>query len=337
MKTTNKRPLGRVVAALAGASLLVTAAACGPAATKDDASGYPSKTVKIMVPAAPGGGWDLTGRNMQQVIQKDKIVDADVEVFNRDGGGGATGLSQLISKEKGDPYQLMIAGLVMIGALEQAKSPLELSQAEAIATLTSETEALVVKSDSKFKTVDDVVDAYKKDPKSVTFGGGSQGGSDHIVAGLLLQAADLEAKDMKYIGYAGGGEATAGILSGDVEVGISGVSEFEGQIEAGKMRLLAITSDEKRDVGGKAAPTLKDAGYDVDFVNWRAIFAPPGISDAERKSIIKMVDDVHKSTGWKGVLKEQGWTDDYRTGDDAQKFVESESKRIEGVLKDLGI
>lgn len=327
----------RLLATAMGTALIATSAACAPKSSNDDAAAYPSKSLSFVVPAAPGGGWDSTARQLQQTMKSAKLVDQSIEVVNRDGGGGATGLSQIMTKDKGDPYTLMIGGLVMIGALEQASSPLKVSQATAIATMTAETEAIVVKSDSPYKTIDDVLAAYKKDPKSVAFGGGSVGGSDQLVLGLLLKAAGEAPKDMKYIPYAGGGEAIAGILSGDVEVGVSGLSEFQGQIEGGKMRLLAISSDEKKEIDGKEVPTLKGEGYDVDFSNWRAVYAPPGISDSERESIIKLMDKVHESKQWKDVLTKQGWSDFYKSGDEATAFMKSEEARVKSVMKELGL
>jgi len=327
----------RLLATALGTTLIAASAACAPKSSTDDAADYPSKPISFIVPAAPGGGWDSTARQLQETMKSSKLVDQNIEVINRDGGGGATGLSQLITKEKGDPYTLMVAGLVMIGALEQAESPLKVSQATAIATVTSETEAIVVRSDSPYKSIKDVVDAYKDDPKSVAFGGGSVGGSDQLVLGQLLKVAGTAPKDMKYIPYAGGGEAIAGILSGDVEVGVSGLSEFQGQIEGGKMRLLAISSDEKKEIDGKPVPTLMSEGYDVDFSNWRAVYAPPGISDSEREGITKLIDKVHESKQWKDVLAKQGWSDFYKSGDEATAFMKSEEARVKTVMKELGL
>ncbi len=258
-------------------------------------------------------------------------------MINREGGGGATGLAELTARDKGDPYKLMIGGLVMIGALKQANSPLSVTNATAIATLTSEAEIFVVRADSPFQNIQDVVNAYRADPKSVIFGGGSAGGSDHIVIGEMLQAAKLNPADMNYVGYAGGGEATAGILSGDVKVGVSGVSEFEGQVESGAMRVLAVSSKDEVDVAGKPAPTLTSAGLDVDFVNWRAIFAPPELSDADVEGITAFIDRIHSSEQWKALLEKRGWTDDYRTGDDAAKFVADQEKQTASTLDELGL
>lgn len=332
-----RRLSSAIVLGASVALALGTACAPGDKGAGEDAASYPTKPVELLVPAKPGGGWDQTARGLQQVVQEAKLTDQNIEVINREGGGGATGLAELTTSDKGNPNTLMIGGLVMIGALKQADSPLNITDATTIATLTSEAEAVVVRADSPFQNIQDVVNAYRADPKSVTFGGGSAGGSDHILVGLILKAANLNPADMNYIGYAGGGEATAGILSGDVEVGVSGVSEFEGQIESGAMRLLAISSTEDVNVAGKTAPTLTGSGLDVDFVNWRAIFAPPGLSEDQVNGITAFVDRIHGTEQWKALLEQRGWTDDYRTGDDAAKFVADQETETATVLGDLGL
>jgi putative tricarboxylic transport membrane protein len=323
---------------MAGLTALAALTACSQSAggSADSSTEFPSETVEVMVPAAAGGGWDATARAMQKAIEDEDVVTETVEVFNVEGSGGATGLAQL-QKNEGDPHALMVTGLVMIGALELADSPLSFEDTTPIATLASETEAFVVPADSPYQTIEDVVADVKNDPGSVTFGGGSAGGSDQLVAAELLKAAGSEPSSLKYIGYSGGGEAVAGILSGDVEVGVSGLSEFEGQIESGEMRLLAISTDEQLEVAGETAPTLMDAGYDIDFANWRALVAAPGLSDEEAVAVSDMVDELHGTEAWKQALEENGWGDFYKTGDEAQQFVEAEVERVEALYQDLGL
>lgn len=297
---------------------------------------FPSESVQFMVPSGAGGGWDTTARSMQAVLEGDDLVNESVEVFNVEGGGGATGLAQL-QQDKGDPHAWMMTGLVMIGALEQASSQVTLDDTTPVATLTAEAEAFVVPADSEFQTINDVVDAYQADPKSVNFGGGSAGGSDQLVVAELLNSAGADASEMTYVGYPGGGEAIAGILSGDVAVGVSGVSEFEEQIAAGKMRLLAISTAEPQDVAGEEAPTLAEAGYDVDFSNWRALVAAPGLSDDQVSAITETVDELHGTAAWEETLELNGWTDFYKTGDEAQDFFDEETQRVADLYADLGL
>ncbi|WP_405058920.1 tripartite tricarboxylate transporter substrate binding protein [Kribbella sp. NBC_01505] len=302
------------------------------------AGDFPSRNVEIMVPAAPGGGWDLTARQFQHVIQEDKLLaDRSVSVVNVTGAGGAVGISKLVTKNRKDPHTLMITGLVMVGALTLNQSQIKVSDTTPIATITAEQEVIVVKADSPLKTLKDLVDLYTSDPAKVSWGGGTIGGTDHITAGTLVKAAGLDPSKVKYISYSGGGEATAAILSGDVTVGISGMSEFEEQITAGKMRVLATTGAEQLTVAGKQLPTMKSEGYDAEVQNWRAIVAPPGIPDADRKRLVEFVTKVNTSPKWAEIRKKQGWTEFFKTGDDASRFIAEETTRVQALLKELGI
>ena len=327
------------VGAASALTLTLGLSACSQSAGGDSGGSdaeFPSETVEFMVPSGAGGGWDTTARSMQAVLESEDLIGESVEVFNVEGGGGATGLAQL-QQDEGDPHAWMMTGLVMIGALQQAGSEVTLENSTPIATLTAEAEAFVVPADSEFQTIDDVVEAYQSDPESVDFGGGSAGGSDQLVIAELLNAAGADAGAMTYVGYPGGGEAIAGILSGDVAVGVSGVSEFEEQIAAGEMRLLAISTAEPQDVAGAPAPTLTDSGYDVDFSNWRALVAAPGLSDDQVAQITETVDELHGTEAWKTALEENGWLDFYQTGQEAQDFFDSETQRVADLYADLGL
>ncbi|MFC5730167.1 MULTISPECIES: Bug family tripartite tricarboxylate transporter substrate binding protein [Nocardioides] len=337
MRASRHSALRRTTAAAGGLVLAAAVAGCNQT-TGGGAAGqaFPSDTIEIMVPAGAGGGWDSTARTMQEVVQNEDLVDESVEVFNVEGGGGATGLAQL-QEDSGNPHALMMTGLVMLGALELADSEVSLDNTTPIAVLTSEAEAFVVPAKSPFKTINDVIDAYVKDPSSVTFGGGSAGGSDQLVAAELVQEAGGDASEMEYIGYSGGGEAIAGILSGDVEVGVSGISEFTEQIKGGKMRLLAVSTADPVEVNGEQAPTLQDAGYDVDFANWRGIVAAPGLSDEQRDQVVEVIDELHGTDAWKQALADNNWTDFFKTGDEAEKFIKDEAEKTKQIYEELGL
>ncbi len=291
-------------------------------------------SLKILVPAAPGGGWDQTGRALQAALQSEAIVKK-ITVDNKGGAGGTIGLAQFVSSSKGDPNTLMMGGMVMVGAIITNKSPVNLSQVTPIARLTGEYQVVVVPANSKFQSMKDLVAQFKSNPGGVAWGGGSAGGSDHILAGMIAQASGVEAAKVNYIAYAGGGEAQAAIMGGHVAAGISGYGEFAGQIKAGKLRALGISADKR--VPGIDIPTLKEQGIDVEMVNWRAIFGAPGINDAQRKELIDVVEKAVKTASWQETLKRNDWTNMFLAGEAFKSFLDADTQRIEKVIAGLGL
>ena len=326
-----------VIGAAFGVAALVAIVLPGGASGGDDASKpYPTRQLSIMAPAAAGGGWDTTARAFQGASRSAKLDDG-IEVFNVEGAGGTLGLSQLVSKGSGDPYQLMMTGLVMLGAIETNGSDVPLSRTTPIATLITESEGIVVPAKSKYRSFKDLVADFKADPGSIRWAGGSAGSTDQLLVGELARVLGADPKDTKYVAHSGGGEANAAILSGSVDAGVSGVSEFTDQVEAGKMRLLAVSAPVDTKIGGKKPPTIKDEGIDLELTNWRALVAPPGISDAERARITAWVKKVAATPDWKKNLERYDWTPFVKTGDELDDFVASEQKQVQAVVDGLGI
>jgi putative tricarboxylic transport membrane protein len=331
----------RVTMAVVLAAALAVAAGCGNKADTSGGGGaaenWPQRDLRIMAPADPGGGWDSTARVMSQAMKEAKTIDKSIEVYNVPGAGGTIGLSQLSSKQAGKSNELMVMGLVMMGAIETNDSPVDLSKTTPIASLTTEPEAVFVRSDSKYKTMQDFVDAMKADPSKISVGGGSAGGTDQILLGLIAKAAGVDPSKPKYVAYSGGGEAAQSILSGSVDAGISGISEWADQVEAGKMRVLAVSTAESLEVGGKPAKSLKEQGLDVEITNWRGIVAPPDIEPAERDAAIEAITKLRDSPEWKQALEKNGWTDFFKPGDEFKSFMDTESTRVKDVLGEIGL
>jgi putative tricarboxylic transport membrane protein len=289
--------------------------------------------LKIIAPAAPGGGWDQTARSMQQALVASGAAK-NVQVTNVPGAGGTVGLAQFVNA-KGDPNQLMVNGFVMVGAILTNKSPVSLDQTTPIARLTAESLAIVVPANSPIKSAKDLSAALKADPAKVTFAGGSAGGVDHIAVALLAKEAGADPTKINYIPFSGGGEALAAILGGKVTAGISGYGEFEGQVKAGKLRVVAITSPQR--LPGIDAPTLKEQGINLDITNWRSVVAPPGITPEQRKALTEAVDKMAKSKEWAEILKQKGWDDAYISGDAFAAFLKEEQARVKEVLTSVGL
>jgi putative tricarboxylic transport membrane protein len=290
--------------------------------------------LKIMAPAAPGGGWDQTARSMQQALTQSGLVKS-VQVTNVPGAGGSIGIVQFVNGAKGDGRQLMVNGYVMVGAILTNKSPVGLDQTTPIARLTAEYEAIVVPTDSPIKTAKDLAAAIKADPAKVTWAGGSAGGVDHIAAALFAKAAGADATKINYVPFSGGGEALAAILGGKVTAGISGYGEFESQIKAGKLRALAVSSGKR--LAGADVPTLKEQGTDVEVVNWRAVMAGPGITADQKKSLTETIEKLVKSKEWAEILKQRGWEDFYLAGEPFTAFLKEEQSRVGDVLRSVGL
>jgi putative tricarboxylic transport membrane protein len=291
-------------------------------------------SAKFMIPANPGGGWDTTGRNLGQAMVKANVVK-NVQYDNKGGAGGTIGLAQFVNTSKGDGNAIMVGGMVMVGGIILNKSAVNLGMVTPLARLTGEYEVLVVPAASPIKTLKDLTDKFKANPGSVSWGGGSAGGTDHILAGMIAQAVGVDPVKVNYIPYAGGGEAQAAILGGHVTVGVSGFSEFAAQIKAGKFRALAISSGDK--IAGIDVLTLKQQGVDVELFNWRGVFGAPGITDVQKKALVAAIEATVKSPAWKEVLAKQEWTDIYMSGDAFAKYIDDENKRIGDVLGKLGL
>jgi putative tricarboxylic transport membrane protein len=288
----------------------------------------------IMAPAAPGGGWDATARTMQEVLQAEGI-SGNVQVQNVPGAGGTVGLAQFASSTSGDPSQLIVGGYVMVGAILTNASPVSLADVTPIARLTGEAVAIAVPTDSRLQTIGDLVAAMQADPGAVSWAGGSAGGVDHITVGLLAKAAGVDPTKINYIAFSGGGEALAAILGQQVTAGISGVGEFLPQVEAGTMRILAVSTAERWT--GTDAPTLIESGYDVNVQNWRMVAAAPGLSDEQKAAVLADVDKLVTSAGWQTALETNGWANTYLAGADFDAQLATEIETTTAILKDIGL
>ena len=291
-------------------------------------------SVKFMIPAAPGGGWDQTTRNLSAaMIKAGAIKNAQFE--NKGGAGGTIGLAQFINTSKGDGNTIMTGGMVMVGGIILNKSAVNLSMVTPLARLTGEFEVLVVPANSPIKSLKDLTDKLKAEPGSVSWGGGSAGGADHIFAGLIAMAVGVDAAKVNYVPFAGGGEALASILGGHTTVSISGYGEFAAQIKSGKLRALGISADKR--IPGVDVPTIKEQGLNVELSNWRGVFGAPGISDAQKKELLAAIDTTMKSPGWKETLVKMDWIDIYLPGEGFAKFIDEENKRVAEVIGKLNL
>ncbi len=317
---------GLVIAVIA--AMLLTA--CG--VTRGEEAGL--HRLRMMVPNSPGGGYDLTARTAVKIME-DQDITGRVEVFNVIGAGGTVAMARLMN-EKGNDDLMMMMGLGVVGAVFTNGSSARASDATALAKMVEEQEGILVPADSPFKTVQDFVAAWKADPAGVTIGGGSSpGGPDHLFPMETARAAGVDPKAVNYVTYDGGGDLLTALLGKKIDAGTTGLGEFVDQIEAGQVRVLAVSGSER--VEGVDAPTLTEAGINLTFTNWRGILAPPGISDEARQAMVGILEELHGTEQWKEALVENGWTDAFETGAPFEQFLTEQDNRVSSTLTDLGL
>ncbi|ALE74168.1 tricarboxylic transport membrane protein [Pseudonocardia sp. EC080625-04] len=330
-------PRRQVIAALGivlVAALAVTAFADAARSGQGQAA---RSNLTLIAPAAAGGGWDLVAREAQQSMRTGNVVNT-VQVVNIPGAGGTIGLNQLAGLA-GEETTMMVTGTVMLGGISQSNSPLSLEDTTPIARVAEDFEVIAVPADSPFRTLEDFLAAWKEDPRGLPVGGGSAGGIDHMVAAQLAQARGVPVEDLVYTPHPGGGELTLSLLStaaGTVGVGISGYNDFRDLVEAGQLRVLAVVSPERLE--GVDAPTMDELGLpQVDLVNWRGLVAPAGITPEERAELEQITREMVGTESWAESVERNRWVRSEAYGDDFGEFLVSEQRRIDDLLKELGL
>ena len=316
---------------------LLAAAALAPAATLAAPGARAQQrfeSIFMFIPASPGGGWDSTGRAIEQAARAAGLVGS-FQFENVGGAGGMVGLPRFVNQRRNQANALMVGGSVMVGAGITNKSPVTIENVQPVARLTEEAGVIVVPASSEVRDWAALAAKLRANPGSVPVGGGSAGGTDHIALALILKALGRNPREASYVAFAGGGPANAAILGGQVAAGISGYSEFAEQIKAGRMRALATTGE--RRVPGTDIPTLKELGLDVVATNWRGVFCPPGLSAPQRQALIDLMTAIHATPQWKEILAARAWADAFLAGDAFAAFLKQNIAATEAVLKDLGL
>ncbi len=298
-------------------------------------AGYPSGPMTIIAPASPGGGWDQTARQIQQVLAEVGVLGVPVDVVNRGGAGGTIGLSDLVTRHRDNPHTLMVFGQVMLGAIRTNASPVSITDTVPLARLLNEYEVVAVPADAPYQTFDELIDDFRREPERISWAGGSAGGIDHILVGLLALAAGVEPNRVNYIAHAGGGEAAVAVMGGHVSAGVSGFGEWKPYVGTGRMRLLAVSSADRID--GDDTPTIRESGLDVTIANWRGLVAPPGVDDETREWLVTALNRMRDSSAWQDILLANEWEDSFLAGTEFERFLTEERATADEVLRSIGL
>ena len=291
--------------------------------------------VHFLIPGGAGGGWDGTARGTGEALTKAGIVGT-ASYENMSGGGSGKAIGYLIENAKSQHDTLMVHSTPIIIRSLVGRFPYTFRDLTMVASTIGDYAAFVVKKDSEFNLFKDLVAAFRANPRQVAIGGGSVPGSmDHLVAAMAIEVAGEDPTKVKYIPYDAGGKAMAALLSGEIAALSTGFSEAVSMAHSGEVKIIGVTSSERVD-SYKDAPTLKEQGYDVEFINWRGFFAAPGLSadkaEAYRKAFVKM----YTTPEWEAVRSRNGWVNIYNPGEKFEAFLTKQERMVKDLMQKLG-
>jgi putative tricarboxylic transport membrane protein len=275
--------------------------------------------LKVFIPANPGGGWDQTGRALGGALVAAGLVEK-VSYENLGGKAGTLGLPQFVERYKGDPNALMVGGMVMLGGIAMHRPVVDLSRVAPLAQLTSDYLVVVVPASSALKTPKDLL-ALLRDPSAkFSVVGGSAGGVDHMLMGMMLRATSANPDRATYLPTAAGADAIKALSNGQAQIGIAGYSEFKDAVQNGTLRALAISARR----GEFGLPSLRDSGIDTVMVNWRGVFGAAGTTPEQREALAQLLAKLVASNEWKAAVKANQWQASYQAAEAFRQFIETE-------------
>ena len=292
-------------------------------------------SIHFLIPGGAGGGWDGTARGTGEALTKAGIVKT-TSFENMSGGGGGKAIGYLIENAKSNAGTLMVNSTPIVIRSLTKVFPQNFRDLTMVAGTIGDYAAFIVNKNSPYTTFNELLEDFKKNPRDIAIGGGSvPGGMDHLVAAMAFEAAGEDPTQVKYIAYDAGGKAMAALLSGEIAVLSTGLSEAIALAEAGEIRILASTASERV----PAVPdvqTLKEQGVNAEFVNWRGFFAAPNLPEAQRQQYIQALGAMYKTPEWEAVRARNGWVNIYNAGDDFTAFLEKQEKVIGDLMRKLG-
>jgi putative tricarboxylic transport membrane protein len=319
-------------------SMIISLATLLPAvySASSAAAEYPTRPLEIVAPANPGGGWDAMARTINRVLEIEKLYPQPMSVLNKPGGGGAVGMAY-INMKKTDDYELVVfSPPLIINTINKTFSQ-SYTTLTPLAKLITDYQVFIVKADSPYKTFKDLMDAVKKNPVAVKFAGGSSPGSmDHLAFCKVAKMQGINAKDLSYVAFSGGGEALTTLLGGNVAFVSSGTGEVLTHIQAGTVRALAISSPERRGGILKDVPTLKESGINTTYEVWRGVFGTPGMSKEAQAYWASNIKKMVGTKTWKESLDKLEWVEAYADAGTFAKFLKEEEKTYLELMTDLG-
>lgn len=312
-------------------SLLVVSACSSNASGTEN---FPTKPIEFVAPATPGGGWDLTARSMQKILQEEELIENPINVVNKPGGGGEVGWKYL---EQQDAHVSAVNSSLLITNNLLGQSDLTYEDFTPLAILSTEWTSIAVPTGSELENATEVMEKLKEDPASLKIGvAPSLGNSDHLsfIEAALTYGVDVP--KLEFLVYESGGDVVTALVGGHVDVATMSISEAKEQYKAEKINILAVSSEERVE-GLEEVPTWKEQGVDMVFPHWRGIMGPPDMTEEEIAYWDEKIGEMVESESWKEILANNEWTDYYHSSEETKEFFNSETEKYNELLKSSGL
>ena len=300
----------------------------------------PEGKVECIAPSDPGGGWDFTCRSVGNVLEELDLVPGSVQTINMAGAGGGVAYAHTVSKRAGAEQLLIAASTATTTRLAQGQfQGLDADMVNWVGALGADYGIIAVSKDSEYQDLPSLMSALEEDPRSVKFAGGSaKGGWDHLKVLIAAKSAGVDnLPRIPYLSYNNGGEAMTQVVGGHVDAFTGDITEAQGFMESGDLRVLAVLADERLPGEFSDIPTAKEQGIDAVGPNWRGFYMPADISDDAKQYWIDTLDQLYASDEWQGVMKQNGLIPFDVQGEEFRQFVEDQINDIETLSKEVGI
>ncbi|WP_110685312.1 Bug family tripartite tricarboxylate transporter substrate binding protein [Salinicola aestuarinus] len=300
----------------------------------------PTGKVECIAPSDPGGGWDFTCRSVGNVLEALDLVPASVQTINMAGAGGGVAFAHTVSKRAGDDQLLVAASTATTTRLAQQQFPgMDADMVNWIGAVGADYGVIAVSQASPYHTLTELMDAMKEDPRAVKFAGGSaNGGWDHLKVLIAAKAAGVEnLPRIPYLSYNNGGEAMTQVIGGHVDAFTGDVTETQGFLNSGDLRVLAVLSEERLAGDFSDIPTAREQGIDAVGPNWRGFYIPADVDDDARQYWVDALDTLYASDEWKQVMQNNGLMPFHPGSQEFESFVKQQISDIQTLSQDIGL
>ncbi len=295
--------------------------------------------LECLAPASAGGGWDLTCRALARALREVDESPGLLRVVNLPGAGGGIAYAHAVGQRVGDGNVIVAASPATLLRLAQRQfAHLTEEDVRWLGGIATDHGVVAVRPDAPWADLEDLLDDWRRDPSRIRVSGGSAaGGQDHMKMLLLASRAGIDPLAIRYIPFDGGGEAMTTLLGGFVEVYSGDVTQVETQVEAGRLRVLAVLADAR--VGGALAsvPTARELGYPVNWVTWRGFYLPPGVADARYDEWVGLLRRVEASEAWATERDRSRLAPWFMAGEDFEAFARTQVTELRALSRQMGI